>query len=209
MAWDKRRTADGAVAAWCGFRTGLWQSRDQRPRFHPAELRAVPREWSLPRPRHHPHAGALGEADEALRGGARKGRARHLANPEFHHGARPGLHRSRQRDHRRAPDRGAAEARHHAERRLPDGGQRAEGLRLRAGSPRRRSVHEIPEDAQRRGVRCLHRRHPALPQLAHPDGPAGRVRPRPDHRRLPAGGAVRREAADRAEDSRRKRRSTT
>ena len=34
-------------------------------------------------------------------------------------------------------------------------------------------------------VRRLHRRHPPLPQLAHPDRPARRLRPRPDHRRLP------------------------
>ncbi len=47
--------------------------------------------------------------------------------------------------------------------------------------------------------RRLHRRYPRLSQLAHPDRPARRLRPRPDHRRLPAGGAVWSGAADSAE----------
>ena len=113
----------------------------------------------------------------------------------------PGLHRQGQRDHRRPPDRGAAQARHHAQRRAPDGAQRAQGLRLRARPARRRGVHQVPQDAQRGRLRRLHRRHPALPQLARPHGPAGRLRPRPHHRRLPARGALRRGPADRAEEA--------
>ena len=48
----------------------------------------------------------------------------------------------------------------------------------------------------------------ALPQLAHPDRPARRLWPRPDHRRLPPGRALRRRPADRAQAGRRRRRST-
>ena len=48
-------------------------------------------------------------------------------------------------------------------------------------------------------VRRLHRRRPALPQLAHPHRPARRLRPRPDHRRLPPRRALRRRPADRAQ----------
>ena len=48
---------------------------------------------------------------------------------------------------------------------MPNGGfrmvaQRAQGLRLRARPARRRDVHQVSQDAQRRGVRRLHRRRP-------------------------------------------------
>ena len=89
---------------------------------------------------------------------------------------------------------------------MPNGGfrmvlERAQDLRLRARPARRRDVHQVPQDAQRGRVRRLHRRHPALPQLARPHRPARRLRPRPDHRRLPPRGALRRRPADRAEEA--------
>ena len=111
----------------------------------------------------------------------------------------PGYIDREQRDHRRPADRRAAQARDHAERRPPHGAQRAQGLRLRARSARRRDVHQVPQDPQRGGVRRLHRGHPAVPQLAHPHRPARRLRPRPDHRRLPARRALRRRPAHRAQ----------
>ena len=48
----------------------------------------------------------------------------------------------------------------------------------------------------------------ALPELARADRPARRLRPRPDHRRLPAGGALRRGPADRAQEAGEASRST-
>ncbi len=113
----------------------------------------------------------------------------------------PGYIDKEQRDHRRAPDRGAAQARHHAERRVPHGAERPQDLRLRARPARGGGVHQVPEDPQRGGLRRLHRRHPALPELARPDRLAGRLRPRPHHRRLPARRALRRGPADRAEEA--------
>ena len=61
---------------------------------------------------------------------------------------------------------------------------------------------QVPQDAQRRGVRRLHGRRAPLPQLAHPDRPARRLRTRPDHRRLPARRSVWRGPADRAQAGR-------
>ena len=89
---------------------------------------------------------------------------------------------------------------------MPNGGfrmvlERAQDLRLRARPARRRDLHQVPQDPQRGRLRRLHRRHPALPQLAHPHRAARRLRPRPDHRRLPARGALRRRPADRAQEA--------
>ena len=54
------------------------------------------------------------------------------------------------------------------------------------------------------GLRRLHRRRAAMPQLTHPDRVARRVRARPDHRRLPAGRALRRRPS-RSSGSRKRR----
>ena len=174
--------------------------RDQRPRLHPAELHAVRRRRRLSRPGDGAHAGASGtQLTDLVRRGAPQGRARCLADSELHHRPRARLHRPRERDHRRAADRCAAQAGDHAERRLPDGCHRAEDLRLRARSARRRGVHQVPQDPQRRRLRRLYGRRPALPKLAHPDRPARRLRSRPDHRRLPPCRALRRGAPRRAQ----------
>ena len=174
---------------------------DQRPRLHPAQLHAVRRRRVVSRARDRADEADLGHADRAVRRGAQEGRARHLPDPRVDHRARARLHRPRSRNHRRAPDRCAAEARHHAERRAAHGARRAGGVRLHAGSAHGGGVHQVPEDAQRGRVRRVHRRHSRLPELARAHGPAGRLRARPHHRRLPARGALRRGPADRAEEA--------
>ena len=70
---------------------------------------------------------------------------------------------------------------------MPNGGFRLvasaiEGLRIRAGSARRGGIHQVPQDAQRRRLRRLHRRRAAMPQFARAHRTARRVRTRPDHR---------------------------
>ena len=63
-------------------------------------------------------------------------------------------------------------------------------------------LHHVPQDPQRRGLRRVPGRRARGPALAHHHRAARRVRPRPDHRRLPAGGAVRRGPADRGQAGR-------
>ena len=79
----------------------------------------------------------LEQAERAVRRGAQEGRARRLADSQLDHGARARLHRPRQRDHRRPADRRAAQARDHAEWRLPHG--RSARSRPTATSPTRTS----------------------------------------------------------------------
>ena len=74
LAREKRRETDMAAtaapstqtgaseAAWQGFRPGLWQKRDQRPRLHPAELHAVRRRRRVPRAGDAAHAEASGRS---------------------------------------------------------------------------------------------------------------------------------------------------
>ena len=88
---------------------------------------------------------------------------------------------------------------------MPNGGLRMvlnalEAYRLRARPGGRRDLHQISQDPQRRRVRRLYRGRPPLPQLAHPDRPARRLWPRPDHRRLSPRRALRRRPADRAQE---------
>ena len=55
---DRRRDR----VAWRGFRPGLWQKRDQRPRLHPAELHAVRRRRRVPAGPTDAHAAASGRS---------------------------------------------------------------------------------------------------------------------------------------------------
>ena len=111
----------------------------------------------------------LGQAQRAVRRGAQEGRARRLPDPELDHRARARLHRPGQRDHRRPADRRAAQARDHAERRLPHG--RRARSKTYGYTPDPHVVEAFTKYRKTHndgGLRRLHRRHPALPQLAHP-----------------------------------------
>ena len=77
-------------------------------------------------------------------------------------------------------------------RRLARGRGQSQGVWLRAGPGGRRDLHQVPQDAQRRRVRCLHAGYPQGPLLARRHRPAGCLRPRPHHRRLPPRRALRR-----------------
>ena len=68
--------------------------------------------------------------------------------------------------------------------------------------PRRRDLHQVPQDPQPGRLRRLHALDPRGALQPHHHRAAGRLRPRPDHRRLPAGGALRRRPADRGQEGR-------
>ena len=101
------------------------------------------------------------------------------------------------------------EARDHAVRRLARGRDEPRGLRLQAGRARRRDLHQVPQDAQRRRVRRLHAGDPQGALVGHRHRPARRLRPRPHHRRLPPRGALRRRFPDRRQEAREAASSTT
>ena len=73
----------------------------------------------------------------------------------------------------------------------------------------RRNLHQVPQDPQRRRVRRLHAGHPQGALVAHRHRPARCLRPRPHHRRLSPGGALRRRLPDRRQGAREGTSSTT
>jgi formate C-acetyltransferase len=115
-----------------------------------------------------------------------------LAGAVVDHRARARLHRPRQRAHRRPADRRAAEARDHA--RTAAGGWSKRGLRPTATSRTRQRHPRSSPSTARRTTRASSTPTPrtCCAPLAHRHRPAGRLRPRPDHRRLPARRALRR-----------------
>ena len=177
--------------------------RHRRPRLHPAELHPVHRGRGVPARRHPADQRNLepDHRDVPGRAGTRRLRRRpHY--PVDHHVAPARLHRPAERADRRTADRRAAQARHHAQRRLADGRGRAAHLRLPARSDGEGDLHQVPQDAQPGRVRRLPAERPRRPALARHHRPAGRLRPRPDHRRLPPRRPVRGRRADRRQEGR-------
>ena len=85
---------------------------------------------------------------------------------------------------------------------MPAGGLRmvedvTQGVRLHPRPDRAPDLHQLPQDAQRRGLRRVPGRRAGRAALARHHRAARRVRARPDHRRLPAGRALRGGPADR------------
>ncbi len=80
-----RTHADDGSRAWQGFRTGLWQNDDQRPRLHSAELRPYDGDDSFLAPATRAYAGDLEHAPGPVRRGAAQRRPRHLADSQLHH----------------------------------------------------------------------------------------------------------------------------
>ena len=137
-----------------GFRPGLWQKRDQRPRLHPAELRrrttATSRSSRPPRRARRRSGRSCTELFVEER---KKGVLDVSQIPSSITAHAPGYIDSRQRDHRRPADRRAAQARDHAERRLPHG--RRTRSRPTATSPTRTSSRRSRSTARRTTTRVF------------------------------------------------------
>ena len=126
---------------------------DQRPRLHPAELRALRRRRvaSSRRPT-DADAGDLEEADRrcssrSARRACSTSRRSRARSPRTRPATSTG-----ERDHRRPADRRAAQARDHAERRLPHG--RSTRSRPTATSPTRTSSRRSPSTARPTTTAC-------------------------------------------------------
>ena len=152
------RTRSRAVA---GFRAGPLAEGDQRPRLHPAELRAVRRRRVVPRAGRPTRTQKIWKKLNELFVEERKKGVLDVSQiPSSITAHAPGyIDRENeiivglQTD---APLKRAI---------MPNGGFRMvlnalEDLRLRARSARRRDLHQVSQDAQRRRVRRLHRGHP-------------------------------------------------
>ena len=189
-------------SAWQGFQHGsLAEARSTSATSSSRTTRRTTATQSFLAPATDAHARRSGnKLNDAVRRGAQEGRARRLPDSELDHrararatstattksssGCRP-RRRSSARSCRTAASAWSLNA-------LKTYGYEPDPHVVEAFTKYRKTHNEG-------GLRRLHRRHPALPQLAHPDRPARRLRPRPDHRRLPARRALRRGPADRAQ----------
>ena len=118
MAATVKQKALEALAPWEGFRPGLWQKEINVRDFIQQNYTPYEGDASFLAPATPRTQEIWKKLNGAVRRRAQEERARRLADSRIDHRACAGLHRPRQRDHRRAADRGAAEARHHAERRV-------------------------------------------------------------------------------------------
>ena len=97
---------------------------------------------------------------------------------------------------------------------MPFGGWRVvaaslESYGYKPDAAARRDLHQVPQDPQRRRLRRLHAGDPQGALVGNRHRPAGCLRPRPHHRRLPPGGALRRRFPDRRQGAREGASSTT
>ncbi len=175
----------------------------RRPAVRARQLHALRGRGGVPGRPDRPHHKVVGDADRVVRRRAPpRNPRRRLPHAVIDHRARPGVHRPGPGADRRVADRRTAQARDHADRRVAHGGSGARGLRLRAGPGGQGDLHPVPQDAQRRRVRRLHRRDSAGPACGDHHRAAGRLRARADHRRLPPGRALRGGPAGRGEAGR-------
>ena len=201
------RNTGTAEDPWSGFRPGPWQHSIDVRSFILSNFTPYTGDAAFLAGPDGEDAARLGDPAAGLpQRRARPARLRRRDPHPRRRGRLPrGLHLRRRRRHRRAADRHAAEAPHDARRRLADGGDGHPRGRAGARPAGQGDLHPVPQDPQRGRLRHLHPPDPHGAQRAPHHRPAGRLRSRADHRRLPPGGPVRRGPPHRAEEGRPRR----
>ena len=158
-AMDPEPRTEHREVAWRGFAPGSWEGRSTSATSSSATTPLTSGDGAFLDGPTERTTGLWRTLRPLLDAEREKGILRCLAGSVEHPRARTGLHRQAQRDHRRPPDRRAAQARDHAVRRLARGRCEPRVLRLQAGRPCRRNLHQVPQDPQRRRLRRLHGGH--------------------------------------------------
>ena len=181
------------IAAVARLRTReLAQSR-QRARVHPAQLHALRRRRRFPARPHRPHARHLEDpAAAARRRSARRASSTCRRSLPASWRTRPATSTRRTssssgcRPRRRSSGRSCRSAAGAWWRTA------SKSYGYKPDPQRRRDLHQVPQDPQRRRVRRLYAGHPQGAVVAHRHRPARCLRARPHHRRLSPGRPVRR-----------------
>ena len=177
------------------------EQRDQRDELRTDKHHPLSGRRFVPRRAHRAYQTHLESLPRGPRRGASEQRHPFAGQQDRldHHLAQGRLHRPRAGTDRGPADRRVAQARHQTFRRHQRRLARLQGERDGRGREGEGHLHPLPQDAQRRRVRRLHRRDPLVPFAGLPDGPSGQLRPRPHHRRLPPSGALRNRPPDRGQ----------
>ena len=202
MATVPKSNGERSESAWRGFTGGAWQTRVNVREFIQRNYTPYEGDGSFLQGPTERTKGMWQKLQPLLAKEREKGILDVSQVPSSILAHEPGYIDKDQRDHRRPADRRAAQARDHALRRLARGRGKPRVLRLQAGRAARRDLHQVPQDAQRRRVRRLHAGDPQGALVGHRHRPAGCLRPRPHHRRLPPGGALRRRLPHRRQGAR-------
>ena len=194
---------DKSNVAWRGFAPGIWQRQVNVREFIQRNYTPYEGDGAFLQGADRAHARHVADAAAAARQGAREGHPRRLAGA-VRASSRTGPATSTRSNEiivglqTDAPLKRAI---------MPFGGWRVvaaslESYGYKPDRARRRDLHQVPQDAQRRRVRRLHAGHQDGAVVGHRDRPAGRLRPRPHHRRLPPGRALRRRLPHRRQGAR-------
>ena len=204
-----RRRRPTRPSPWQGFQTGLWQKEINVRDFIQQNYTPYDGDDVVPRAGDGAHAGDLGEAERrcssrSARKACSTSRRSRARSPRMRPATSTGTTRSSSgcRPTRRSSARSCRTAASGwSPSALKTYGYEPDPHVVETFTKYRKTHNDGVFDAYTADIR-------ALPQLAHPHRPARRLRPRPDHRRLPARRALRRDAADRAQAGGEERRST-
>ena len=198
------------IAAWRGFAPGSWQSRVNVREFIQRNYTPYEGDGAFLQGADRAHARHVEDAAAAARRGAREGHPRRVAGAVQHPRARARLHRqgrtrssSACRPTRRSSARSCRSAAGAWSRRASKSyGYKPDPRVGEIFTKYRKTHNDGVFDAYTPDIRKAR-------VVGHRHRPAGRLRPRPHHRRLPPGGALRRRLPHRRQGAREGASSTT